>query len=82
VIREPGVSMPDTSPHSTSYPRAVKQLDELERLARVVRVEAAYLRSLSRDTRKQRRTALPVVARPDGARMLNPASGPRSRPLG
>jgi hypothetical protein len=62
------MSMPDASPQSTSYPRAAKEVDDLERLARAVRVEAAYLRSLSLDIRKQRLAALSAVVRPNGAR--------------
>ena len=36
-------------------------IDEVQRLARAVRAEAAYLRSLSLELRKQRRTVLPDV---------------------
>jgi len=36
-------------------------IDEVQRLARAVRAEAAYLRSLSLGPRKQRRAELPNV---------------------
>jgi hypothetical protein len=37
-------------------------IDEVQRLARAVRAEAAYLRSLSLELRKQRRAGFPMSA--------------------
>lgn len=51
------------SPRKTRASSAGMQppIDEVQRLARAVRAEAAYLRSLSLELRKQRRAELPNV---------------------
>jgi hypothetical protein len=51
------------SPRKTRASSAGTQqpIDEVQRLARAVRAEAAYLRSLSLELRKQRRAVLPNV---------------------
>ena len=50
------------SPRKTRASSAGTQtIDDVQRLARAVRTEAAYLRSLSLELRKQRRAVLPNV---------------------
>jgi hypothetical protein len=63
VTWDPPGRMADGSQLSASGPRAVKQIDDLKRLTRAARVEAAYLRSISLDIRKQRRSALALAPR-------------------
>jgi len=71
--------MPDSSHHSASGPRPLQDADDLQRLTRAARVEAAYLRSVSLDVRKHRRFELAIVgrrhrdARTDGQRRDNAA---------
>ncbi len=47
--------------HMNSPPGTQQPIEEVQRLARAVRAEAAYLRSLSLEVRKQRRAWPPVT---------------------
>jgi hypothetical protein len=70
--------MSQSSHHSASGRQAVKDVDDLQRLTRAVRVEAAYLRSVPLDVPKQRRAALPVISRRPPRPDVNPTPDPRS----
>ena len=59
-------SAPDM--RASAAARGRRQIDEIQRLARAVRAEAAYLRSLSLDIGRHRRAAAPIVRRIDQGR--------------
>src|SRR5436190_88575 len=54
---------PQLSPRTTPGPRTVNDLDDLQRLTRAARVQAAYLRSISLDIHQQRHSPRVTVPR-------------------
>ena len=67
----PGTPRPQGNPDTRAPAGTQQPIDEVRRLARAVRAEAAYLRSLSLELRKQRRAVLPK------ARIPTPVTGAR-----